>query len=91
MPAMLPAAPPCPPRTWCVNPVVRGTRAPGTRIPAVIGPVQWIYGLTPISGSEHDRYDEFRGMSFRRSRRATADSPKRCARRRATTQIPSII
>jgi hypothetical protein len=62
MPAMLPAAPPCPPRTSCVTPMIRGMHAPGTRVPAVIGPVQWICeGLTPVSVSEHDSYDEFRG------------------------------
>jgi hypothetical protein len=62
MPALPGMPSPAPPPAPRVAPLVRCSGAPGTLIPAVIGPVQRICeGLTPVSGSEHDTYDEFRG------------------------------
>ena len=62
MPAVRPASPGPPPTPSVMTPMAGGTRAPGARIPTVIGPVQRICeGLTPVSGTEHASYDEFRG------------------------------
>ena len=58
MPA-LPAAPsPGSPTALRVAPLAGRTGAPGTLIPAVVGPVQRICEMrTPVPVSEHDCYD----------------------------------